>query len=345
MTSADAPRLDGQEKSVYWVAGLVVLLAALCGLFYYKWGGALRTIGGVQTAGHWTGTAQGLTTGGVLTASLYYFRRIWLALVYGLLIGAAVRAFVSPRRVVALLGAGGPVRRQLAGGVAGTPLMLCSCCITPIFTSVYERGARLGSALALMLASPGLNPAALTLTFLLFPPSLAFGRLAAALTAVLLLPVALERLFGASLVLAASRSQVVEDDGPRSPREFLTRFARSLASLTLTTVPLIAAGVVLSSLVVPAAVSLSSGGAALAVVLVAAIAVLVALPTFFEIPLAMVLLNLGAPGAAAAMLFAGPIVTLPSLFVLARETHARLAVSLAAGIWLLAVGVGLALSL
>jgi len=78
---------------------------------------------------------------------------------------------------------------------------------------------------------------------------------------------------------------------------------------------------------------------------VAAIAVLVALPTFFEIPLAMVLLNLGAPGAAAAMLFAGPIVNLPSLFVLARETHARLAVSLAAGIWLLAVGVGLALSL
>jgi uncharacterized membrane protein YraQ (UPF0718 family) len=120
------------------------------------------------------------------------------------------------------------------------------------------------------------------------------------------------------------------------------RFARSLGSLTLTTVPLIAAGVVLSSLVVPAAVSLSSGGAALAVVFVAAIAVLVALPTFFEIPLAMILLNLGAPGAAVAMLFAGPIINLPSLFVLARETHPNLAVSLAAGIWLLAVGVGLA---
>jgi uncharacterized membrane protein YraQ (UPF0718 family) len=123
MTSADAPRLDGQEKSSYWVAGFVVLLATLCGLFYYKWGGALRTIGGVQTAGHWTGSAQGLTTGGVLTASLFYFRRIWLALVYGLLIGAAVRAFVSPRRVVALLGAGGAVRRPLVGGVAGAPLM------------------------------------------------------------------------------------------------------------------------------------------------------------------------------------------------------------------------------
>jgi uncharacterized membrane protein YraQ (UPF0718 family) len=79
-----------------------------------------------------------------------------------------------------------------------------------------------------MLASPGLNPAALTLTFLLFPPSLAFGRLAAALAAVLLLPVALEHLFGASLVLPTARSPVVEDDGPRSPQEFVTRFARSL---------------------------------------------------------------------------------------------------------------------
>ncbi len=330
-----------ERRSTYLVAGFVVLLATLSGLLYYKWGGALRTIGGVQAAGHWTGSAEGLTTAGVLGASVYYVRRIWLALVYGLLIGAAVRAFVSPRRVVALLGAGGPLRRQLAGGVAGAPLMLCSCCITPIFSSVYERGARLGSALALMLASPGLNPAGLLLTFLLFPPALAFGRLGAALVAVLLLPVVLEYFFGGSLVLPAARSPVPDDGAPRHAREFLVRFARSLGSLALTTVPLIAAGVVLSSLVVPAAVSLSTGGAALTVVLVATLAVLIALPTFFEIPLAMLLVSLGAPGAAAAMLIAGPIVNLPSLFVLARETRPKLALSLALGIWLLAVGVGL----
>jgi len=332
------------RRPTYLVAGFVVLLAVLSGLLYYKWGGALRTIGGVRAAGHWTGSAQGLTTGGVLQASVFYFRRIWLALVYGLLIGAAVRAFVSPRRVVALLGAGGPLRRQIAGGVAGAPLMLCSCCITPIFSSVYERGARLGSALALMLASPGLNPAGLTLTFLLFPPALAFGRFGAALVAVFLLPVALEHIFGGSLVLPPSRSPVLEEAGPRNALEFVVRFVRSLGSLVLTTVPLIAAGVVLSSLVLPATVRLSSGGAVLAVVFVATIAVLIALPTFFEIPIAMVLLSLGAPGAAAAMLIAGPIVNLPSLFVLARETHPKVAVSLAVGIWVLAVGVGLAVA-
>jgi len=102
--------------------------------------------------------------------------------------------------------------------------------------------------------------------------------------------------------------------------------------------------VLLSSLVLPLSVKLSTGGALVVVALVAAIAVLVALPTFFEIPLAMLLTSLGAPGAAAAMLIAGPIVNLPSLFILARETRPNLAVALALGVWLLAVAAGMAVS-
>ena len=57
------------------------MVAALCGLFYYKWGGAMRTLAGVHAAGGWSGTATGLTTGGVLRETLFYFRRIWIALV------------------------------------------------------------------------------------------------------------------------------------------------------------------------------------------------------------------------------------------------------------------------
>src|SRR5438132_39539 len=240
MTSADAPRLDGQEKSAYWAAGFVVLLAALCGLFYYKWGGAIRTVSGVRALGRWSGTAEGLTTGGVLRESLFYLRRIWIALVYGLLIGAAVRAFVSPRRV-------------------------------------------------------------------------ADGR------------------FGA----------VTDDAGPRSARDVAVRFARALGHLTLQTVPLIVAGVLLSSVILPTAVRLSSGAGVVAVLLVAAVGVLVALPTFFEIPLGMLFLGLGAPGAATAILVAGPLVNLPSLLILARETRPRVAVAVALGVWALAVAAGL----
>ena len=341
MTWADAPRLDGREKSAYWAAGFVVLLAALCGLFYYKWGGAIRTVSGVRALGRWSGTAEGLTTGGVLRESLFYLRRIWIALVYGLLIGAAVRAFVSPRRVAALLSWGGPVRRQLAAGLAGTPLMLCSCCITPIFQSVYERGARLGSALAVMLASPGLNPAALLLTAILFPPTLAVARFAAALTAVFGLAPLIERTVGQGLVTDGRFGAVTDDAGPRSARDVAVRFARALGHLTLQTVPLIVAGVLLSSVILPTAVRLSSGAGVVAVLLVAAVGVLVALPTFFEIPLGMLFLGLGAPGAATAILVAGPLVNLPSLLILARETRPRVAVAVGLGVWALAVAAGL----
>jgi uncharacterized membrane protein YraQ (UPF0718 family) len=330
------------RRGNYVLAGFVVLLAALSGLLYYKWGGAMRTIAGVQEAGRWTGTSQGLTTGGVLRASLFYFRRIWLALVYGLLIGAAVRAFVSPRRVVAMFAGGGPARRRLAGGVAGTPLMLCSCCITPVFTSVYERGAPLGSALSLMFASPGLNPAALLLTASLFPPQLAVARFAGALAAVFVLPPGLERAFPRTRLVPSRTPPPREDEPPGSATAFMGRFVRSLGVLSLTTLPLIVLGVVLSSLIMPFAVQLTSGGAVVAILLVALVAVVIALPTFFEIPLAMLLLSVGATGAATAMLVAGPLINLPSLFVLARETRPRFAVGVAVGVWLLAVCAGLA---
>ena len=74
----------------------------------------------------------------------------------------------------------------------------------------------------------------------------------------------------------------------------------------------------------------------------AAVAVPLALPTFFEIPLALILLASGAPlGAAVALLIAGPSVNLPSLFTITRSTNWKVAAIVAASIWILAVGGGL----
>jgi hypothetical protein len=324
------------------VAGLLVLTLAVAGLVYYKWAGSYGRLQAVRAEG-WTVSPDGLTAGGALKGTLYYFGKVWIALAFGIVIGAAVRALVSPSLVAGLLSRGGAARRQLAGGLAGAPLMLCSCCVTPIFSSVYQRGARLGSALGVMLASPGLNPAAILLTFLLFPLDLSLTRLVAALAAVLLLPAILERLASSAVVSPAALG-AQEEDGPKDWRDFLVRFGKSLVYMTAITVPLIAAGVLLSSLLLPMCLSMSGAGAILALLAVATFAVLVALPTFFEIPLAMLFLQMGLPGAAAAMLFAGPIVNLPSLFVLAKETNVRVAGGLAAGIWLLAVAAGIAVS-
>src|SRR5262249_59099751 len=98
----------------------------------------------------------------------------------------------------------GKLGAQVLSGVAGAQLMRCSCCVVSVFSTVYERSLRLGPSLAIMLASPALNPAALFLTFLLFAPKVAAARLLMAVPVVFLSGVVIERLFpnySASFVL------------------------------------------------------------------------------------------------------------------------------------------------
>jgi uncharacterized protein len=329
-----------RSRAVATVSGLIVLALLLFGLFSYKWGSALRTVEGVRVSHSWATSPDKLTAAHVLQAVVYYFKKVWLALVYGILIGAVVHTFISPRWIAQLLSRGGLARRQATGGLAATPLMLCSCCITPIFTSVYERGARLGSALSLMLGSPGLNLAALILTFLLFPLNVSLARLGGAITIVFILPILLERAFGPSIGLRRVTPET-DDDMPRTFAGYAIRFTTSLGYLLAVTVPLIVAGVVISCLILPKMSTLASGESIVALVFIGAVAVLVALPTFFEIPLALVLMNAGLPGAAAALLVAGPIINLPSLFVLGRETKLKVAGALALGTWVVAIGAGM----
>ncbi|HET7564293.1 MAG TPA: permease [Gemmatimonadaceae bacterium] len=328
------------------VAGLALLVLFLCGLFYYKWTGSARTVAAVWSSATWTKPAAGLTAASPAAATIYYFERIWIALVYGLLIGAAVCAFVTPQQIARLLERGGTMRRQAVAAGTGAPLMLCSCCVTPVFTAVYERGARLGSALTIMLASPALNPAALILTFILFPVRIATARLVAASVAVLLLPLIVERIAGDGRALSRAAAHVLsseDDEGQSStiPRAFFARFARSLVHITVVTIPLIIVGVLASSLVLRVHANLRAADTVLGVLIVATIAVALALPTFFELPLALVALSAGAPGLAAVLLFAGPIVNLPSLLIVGREVGPKTSLMLATGVWLLAVAAGL----
>src|SRR5438093_11378119 len=126
--------------------------------------------------------------------SVNYFLVIWPALAFGILISAAVRAYVPAdvwKRVLAARGTG----TQLRAGLAGAPLMLCSCCVAPSFGAVYESSARLAPALTLMLASPALNPATLVLTFMLFGPGIGAMRFILAVVAVAAIGPSIELLF------------------------------------------------------------------------------------------------------------------------------------------------------
>jgi uncharacterized membrane protein YraQ (UPF0718 family) len=95
----------------------------------------------------------------------------------------------------------------------------------------------------------------------------------------------------------------------------------------------------------PAQTFASVGGRIVIIALAALLSVPVALPSFFEIPLAFSILAAGAPlGAAAAVIFAGPIVNLPSLLVVARHAGWKVSALLACSVWAIAFLGGLALN-
>ncbi len=344
MTTATFPATRARAAVV---AGVIALALAAGMLITYKAGAAMKAYARAQASGtlrvkpEWIASAELAEWARPLAGTANYFSWVVIALGFGVLIGALVRAFVPDRWLAASVTAPG-LAGPLLAAVAGAPLMLCSCCVAPIFHGVYERTRRLGPALALMLASPALNPAALALTFLLFPLDLAVGRLVASAVLVLLATAVLGRLFPDRRTPQECAILAVEPTWGGAGRAFLT----SLGWVAWRTLPAIALGVVISAVIIGALpiprVAAGTGGGVLAVLVAAAIAVPLALPTFGEIPIALALTAAGAPdGAVLAVLIAGPSINLPSLFTLGRSVSARAALATGAAVFLVAAGGGL----
>jgi uncharacterized membrane protein YraQ (UPF0718 family) len=347
-TVANTERLPPALRSP-WIVGALILLGLVAALVTYKVSGSLATIARVQGThtlaprAEWLATAAAPDAVRSLVRAVNYLAIVWPALAFGVLIGAAVRAVVPSAWIARLLG-GSLSRSQLVGGLVGAPLMLCSCCVAPIFAAVQERTKRAGPAGALMLAAPSLNPAALALTFMLFATEMALTRVVMAVVLV----------FGVSALAArhlprpeesAFAACALESEGPQGPLEALSAFAREAGRLARTTLPLIVGGVLLSSVLLdllPADRLREVPFRIATVLLVALVSVPLALPTFAEIPLALGLLAAGAPpGAAVALMIAGPAINLPSLLTVARTTTPLHSAALAAGAFLAAVAGGL----
>jgi uncharacterized protein len=332
--------LTAIQRVFYFVLPVLVIVGALIA---YKSSAALTVIGKVSATGVFTPRGDvipqvGASDAGVITRTLNYFLVIWPALVFGILISGAVSTFISPLWLARLL-ARRSLRSQAIAGLAGAPLMLCSCCVAPIFTGVYERSARLGPSLGLMLAAPALNPAALILTFMLFDYRIGTVRLGAGIAAVLFTGMIADRMFAGT-----KGSCDMDDWHAETRRSDLLHFLRACARVALRLIPVIIIGVLVSMIIVqvlPMRTFDSSVAKFLAIIVVGAIAVPLALPTFFEIPLALIVLGSGAPaGAAVALLIAGPSVNLPSLLTITRSTNWKVAVLVAVSVWILAVAGG-----
>jgi len=325
-------------------AGLL-LLVLVGTLFVYKSAGAVRQLDYARAHGSVALKADVVSADSaalplrVAAGSLNYLAAIWPALVFGILISAAVRTYAP----VAGLFPGGPVRRQVVAAASGAPLMLCSCCAAPLFSTVYGRSRRLAPSLALLLAAPALNPAALALTFLLFPPVVAWGRLWMSLAAVLL---------GTALVARVVSGehpgpQPVSPDDGASGASPIAMFSKASMHVAVRSVPVILIGIIAAMLFADrfqlqpdASVSLRLWSIAVT----AAVAIPIALPTFFEIPLALTLLDAGAPaGAAAALLFAGPAVNAASLMTVGQMAGWQAVWAVGAIVWLIAFLGGLAM--
>lgn len=339
------------SKAVSHIAsGLLVLLAIVAALITYKTSSALSAIDHASSAGTLALRAGVVplvapTELSVIARSLNYLTVIWPALVFGVLISAGVRAFVPPTAFSGFFG-NTPFRAQLVAGASGSPLMLCSCCVAPLFSTVYERSARLGPSLALMVAAPALNPAAVILTFMLFSLPIAGARVVMSVVAVFVGTALVARIGGSQFVTVNVPSPALASREAADP--LLVRFVRSFSHVAVRTVPVLIIGVFAGMAIsgyLPAVTFTSWPARTLVIAVIAAIAVPIALPTFFEIPLAAALLGAGAPaGAAAALLFAGPAVNLPSLLTVARSAGWVIAAALAVMIWIVAVGGALLVS-
>jgi uncharacterized protein len=324
----------------FLVLGALVLL-----LMNYKGTGGLNKIRQTQANGSLklpalqpASNSSGATS---FRDAAAYLKIVWPALLFGVLISAAVRTSISRTPLQSIFGRGA-VRDQITGAVAGMPLMLCSCCVAPIFPSIYQKTRRIGPALALALAAPSLNPVALTLSFMLFPWRVAGGRLAMALTLVLI---------GSASVAGLTRSvrvpiNVEEPGHDTKWRALLLSYMNSLGYVALRTVPLVVVAIWASMWVMRRlplnTLGVTASTHVFGIAIIALIAVLLTLPSLFEIPLALSIIAAGGPvGAAAAVLFAGPAINLPSLVVIGRHSNWKVSAALAGLVWGIAIAGGL----
>ena len=339
-----------------YAAPFILLGVLVCALIAYKAGGALPKIQTAFATRSISVPADIVVPGGkastaaVWSRTLGYLIVVGPALVFGVLIAGAVRSCPAPTWIVRALGAN-PQRRQVLAGIAGAPLMLCSCCVAPVFAAVQERSRQPGPSLAVALAAPCLNPAALALTFIVFGLRLGVARLVMALVAVFALPPIVTRAAG-----VAGMDNVVEPGVQPSAAETVRASAVDRSDLwrvirfsldgALRTLPLLVLGIVASMWLVQRVPPFQPGtNTFLAVVVTTLIAIPIALPTFFEIPIALALLGAGGPPAVAAVvLFAGPAINLPSLLTIGRAATWTVAAAAAIGVAVIACTGALALA-
>ncbi len=325
MTQSD--RLaNPDQRDIYRTALMIIvfILVVIAGLSYVKWWPyyhkAMKAIS-EHTIGSsiLSGVAEGtLTWSGAIEYADKYFRSIWKAALFGILLGSLVQVLLPVNWLERVLGKS-TFKNAFIGGIASLPSMMCSCCAAPIAAGLRKRNVSVGASLAFWIGNPVLNPA--TLIFMTFVLSWKFT--------VIRLAYGILLTFGVSYMAnrladnSKFRDQSLSDHSvhkaeDRSP--FMIRWLKSLGLLTLQVVPAYLITVLLLGAFQGWMFPVTMDTGLLAILIFAIAGMLFVIPTAAEIPIIVSFLALGVgAGPAAALLLTLPAVSLPSLMMIRKS--------------------------
>jgi uncharacterized membrane protein YraQ (UPF0718 family) len=337
ITAAPVP-VAGSRRSLVVAGVLVTVVLVVVTLTWAKWWPYQARIRELSGSRAWTGTSI-LEVGGVragdtpswhaaTTFTTAYVTAVWRALLAALLISAAVQTLVPRTWLLRVLNRPRKLSGALAGGLAGTPSMMCACCAAPVAVSMRRSGVSTAAAVAYWLGNPLLNPAVVVFLFLVAPWQWGATRLVVGALVVVAGAALVARLTdgrapaAAAAELTATMEPAATPPAARHPWQLIVTYARTLGRLSVTLVPEYLVVVMLIGGLRGWFLSLSGDavGAGVLVVLVAAVVgTVLVIPTAAEIPilqgLALAGLSLGAVGA---LLVTLPAVSLPGIAMVVR---------------------------
>lgn len=364
--SAAAPGVAPRGRFLTGMAGVAVLaLVFIAGLAWAKWIPYAAKAGGLSHSHTWHGgvlfTHSGKpgaapTLSGAWSFTVAYVTEIWKGFAVALVIAAAASALVPRDWLAALVNRRTRLGQAVAGGAAGLPSLMCTCCTAPLAVSLRQRGATVTASLAYWVANPLLNPAVLVFLFLLLPWQYGVVRIVAGIAVVTGGSVLAARLAGPRSGATAElppelRPRAAED--PVRLREFPVRFARALLRLAIVLIPVYFAVLLVLGYFsgwLSGGLDARLGGAA--VLVCAVLGTLLVIPTGGEIPVILALTAAGgavghasgsAVAAAGALLITLPALSVPSMVMVGRALSWRATAAMAAVVTVTGVAAGLVL--
>ena len=327
MTAPLSVKTIGERNRVALAAGAAVTAAVfVLGLLWAKWTPYARKAATLFRTHRWPGSDI-LAVGGVhvgdrpswhaaTTFFHAYLASVWQALLVALLISASVQALTPRAWMQRALNRRGPQRSALAGGAAGMPSMMCTCCAAPVAVTLRRNGVNAAGATAFWLANPLLNPAVLIFLVCVAPWRWALTRSVVGLAAVVGIAASVE---------LASRSRQVTTGGGRldhDSRGAVRNWVRAMLWMGVFLLPEYAVLVLLLGACrgwLLGLMRLPHHGF-LVVVIAAVVGTLVVIPTAGEIAILQTLALLGVSSATlGALLVTLPAISIPGAAMVGRS--------------------------